>query len=102
MKNLRNRLWSPAFGLIFTIFWMNACLVQQIGGAFSQEPEALKTELSEGAKMLLKAAYVGMVPEKFRDHHVHLLGLGTQNTGAFIHPQMQSWQNPFQQFKLKI
>ena len=81
---------------------LSGCLVQQIGGAFSQEPETLPTQLSQDAQTLLQEAFVGIEKGRLTDYHVHLLGLGTDHTGAFVNPQMQSWQSPFARMKFKI
>lgn len=45
---------------------------------------------------LLKSAWDGIDPGRFRDSHVHLIGLGDSGSGVWINPQMNSLVHPVQ------
>lgn len=77
-------------------------LLQQIGGAFRFEPEALQAELSKGARALMRQAFVDIPPGAARDYHVHIVGLGTGDTGAAVNPKMLSWAHPLQRAKTAV
>jgi predicted TIM-barrel fold metal-dependent hydrolase len=78
------------------------CLLHFIGGAFNHKPEQLKDSLSSKASDLIKHAFEDIDPERLIDHHTHLAGIGTSNTGAFINSKMRSWAHPFHHLKFKV
>ena len=45
---------------------------------------------------LLQQAFSGLRPEQIWDAHVHLLGVGDSDTGAWINPELQSLLHPWQ------
>ncbi len=73
--------------------------LRQLGGASSSDPAALEQGLSPGARRLLAASLEDVDPDLLRDHHVHVLGLGTGGTGAWVHPKMLSWRHPVARIK---
>jgi predicted TIM-barrel fold metal-dependent hydrolase len=78
------------------------CLLHFIGGAFSHKPEQLKDSLNSKASDLIKRAFEDIDPERLIDHHTHIAGIGTSNTGAFINSKMRSWAHPFHHLKFKV
>ncbi len=50
--------------------------------------------LSDAAAGLVDAAWEGIDPQRMVDCHVHVVGLGTEGTGCFVHPHMQSLWHP--------
>jgi predicted TIM-barrel fold metal-dependent hydrolase len=78
------------------------CLLHFIGGAFNHQPQQLKDSVSEKASDLIKRAFEDIDPGCLIDHHTHIAGIGTSNTGAFINSRMRSWVHPFHHLKFKI
>jgi predicted TIM-barrel fold metal-dependent hydrolase len=78
------------------------CLIHQIGGAFTHNPEELSSKLSQSASDLIKKAFADTDPTKLVDHHVHIAGIGTGNTQAFVNQKMRSWRHPFHRLKFKV
>ena len=78
------------------------CLLHFIGGAFNHKPEQLKDNLNSKASDLIKRAFADIDPERLIDHHTHIAGIGTSNTGAFINAKMRSWAHPFHHLKFKV
>ncbi|MHC4472424.1 MAG: amidohydrolase family protein [Planctomycetota bacterium] len=92
---------AVAAGLL--LFGLGCCLViDEIGGASSREPSELAEGLSPGAKELLERALDGLPPGRLVDHHVHVVGLGTGGTGAFVNPDMRSWLHPIERIRFSV
>ena len=88
------------FCLIVSIS-LSGCLLQQLGGAFSKEPEELEGA-SPGAKALIRGAFEGIDPQRLVDHHVHIVGLGTHGTGAYTNENGGSWWNRVERVKFAV
>jgi uncharacterized protein len=71
-----------------------------IGGAFADDPGSVR--LSQGAQDLIDFAYQDIPLEEFRDYHVHLVGTGTQGTGAYVNDRMESWLHPIERLKFLV
>lgn len=78
------------------------CLLHFIGGAFNHQPHQMKDSVSGKASDLIKRAFEDIDPGRLIDHHTHIAGIGTSNTGAFINSRMRSWAHPFQHLKFKV
>jgi len=78
------------------------CLLHFIGGAFNHQPQQLKDSVSGKASDLIKRAFEDIEPARLIDHHTHIAGIGTSNTGAFINSRMRSWAHPFHHLKFKV
>ena len=87
----RARRCFSALTLGLVLLGSSACLIDRIGGAFSGEPEELEKSASLGAKNLIDIAYQGIDPARLVDYHTHIVGLGTDNSGAFVSPNTKSW-----------
>jgi mannonate dehydratase len=51
---------------------------------------------------LVRAAWEGIDPTRFRDCHVHIAGVGDGNTGVWITPQMKSLFHPWQRLQRRF
>jgi predicted TIM-barrel fold metal-dependent hydrolase len=76
-----------------TFWWLSClvlsgCLIDRFGGAFSREPEELPAQASPSAKRLIDEAFAGLDPAQIRDHHMHMLALGTSVRDAWVNPKM--------------
>src|SRR6185295_7820800 len=69
------------------------CLVDQIGGAFTQQPEELEQKASIPTKTLIDQALEGIDPARLVDFHTHVLAIGTSVKDAFVNPKMRSGIN---------
>jgi uncharacterized protein len=78
------------------------CVTHRLGGAFTRAPEELDDGISSGARALLERAFEGIDPEQLADYHVHLLGLGSNGSGAYVNPEMRSLRHPIRRFKFGI
>jgi predicted TIM-barrel fold metal-dependent hydrolase len=78
------------------------CLTHYIGGAFNHRPEQLKEGLGPKAADLIKRAFEDIDPERLIDHHTHIAGTGTSESGAFVNPKMRTWAHPLHHLKFKV
>ena len=78
------------------------CLIHQIGGAFKFKPEQLSTGLSTAAADLIKRAFENLDPNSLIDHHVHIAGIGTGDSNAFVNHKMRTWSHPFHRLKYQV
>jgi len=78
------------------------CLIHTIGGAFTHQPEELDHKLTTKSSDLIKRAFDDIDPAKLVDHHVHVAGLGTGGTNAFVNHKMRTWRHPFHRLKFKV
>jgi uncharacterized protein len=60
--------------------------------------EALPPE----ALALCEAAYDGLDASRLVDYHVHVAGLGTGGTGAFVHPGARSMRDPRRYVRFRV
>jgi hypothetical protein len=84
-----NRYVLAALGPCATLLGASPGLVRKIAGAFTHEPEELEANASAGAKDLVARAFDGIDPARLIDHHVHMVGLGTNGSGAFVNAKTQ-------------
>lgn len=78
------------------------CLIHFIGGAFTQPPHELSKNISQRASELIKRAFDDIDPERLVDHHVHIAGLGSNGSRAFVNAKMRTWRHPFHRLKFKV
>jgi len=76
--------------LSFFALSSSSCLVRQLGGAFEHEPEELETQASPEAKALIEQAFEGIDPKRLVDFHVHIVGIGTGDSGAWVNPNTRA------------
>jgi predicted TIM-barrel fold metal-dependent hydrolase len=74
-------------------------LLSEVSGAFEHAPQDMADGLSPGARSLLDTAFEDVSPDELVDHHVHVLGLGTNGSGAWVNPKMLEWSDPIQRIK---
>lgn len=82
----------PLFGFL-GVFFLSGCLIDQIGGAFSKQPEELARGASEPTRTLIDQAFDGIDPARLVDYHTHVIALGTSVSDAFVNPKMRSRLN---------
>ena len=80
-----------AASLILIGLATSSCLIREIGGALRQEPEELEPKASADAKRLIDEAFSAIDPTRLVDYHTHIVGLGTDGSGAFANPKTQEW-----------
>jgi uncharacterized protein len=78
------------------------CLIHYIGGAFTRPPEELNRNISRSASELIKRAFDDVDPSRLVDHHVHVAGLGSNGSKAFVNAKMRTWRHPFHRLKFKV
>ena len=78
------------------------CLIHYIGGAFKQAPQELSSRISHDASELIKRAFDDVDPQRLVDHHVHIAGLGSNGSRAFVNAKMRTWKHPFHRLKFKV
>ncbi|MSP93033.1 MAG: amidohydrolase [Myxococcales bacterium] len=89
-------------GLLLASAILPWLLVDRIGGAATQRPLALHTQLSPAGRALLAKAMQGLDATRRLDMHVHLAGLGTGSTGTWVNPHMTAWTHPINRLKFSI
>jgi predicted TIM-barrel fold metal-dependent hydrolase len=78
------------------------CLIHLIGGASRQTPHELSSRISQSASDLIKRAFDDIDPARLVDHHVHIAGLGSNGSRAFVNAKMRTWKHPFHRLKFKV
>ena len=78
------------------------CLIHYIGGAFNRAPQELGDNISERTSDLIKRAFDDIDPQRLVDHHVHIAGLGSNGSRAFVNAKMRTWMHPFHRLKFKV
>ncbi|HEY7221806.1 MAG TPA: amidohydrolase family protein [Candidatus Binatia bacterium] len=90
----RSDFWSVLLvAVLFGLFIFSGCLIDQIGGAFSKQPEELERGASAPARKLIDQAFEGIDPARLVDFHTHVIAIGTTIPDAFVNPQMRSGVN---------
>jgi predicted TIM-barrel fold metal-dependent hydrolase len=89
-----------ALALLWAVF--HRSLIRKVGGASSQEPEAMAEGLSPESKALVARALEGIEPGQLFDYHTHIVGMGTGDSGCFVNSHMLSWRHPVQRLKFLI
>ena len=79
----------------------SGCLIDQIGGAFTQQPERLEQQASDATKKLIDQAFDGIDPARLVDFHTHVVATGTSVKDAFVNSKMRSGIN-LERFKFLI
>jgi uncharacterized protein len=72
---------------------ISGCLIDRLGGAFTQQPEDLEQKASPGAHRLIDQAFANIDTSRLVDFHTHILAIGTSAGDAFVHPRMLSGVN---------
>ncbi|MGZ8445832.1 MAG: hypothetical protein ACXWXZ_20750, partial [Candidatus Binatia bacterium] len=95
MKYFRLSAASPLCRLIglFVVLLFSGCLIDRIGGAFTQKPEDLEISASDATKRLIDQAFDGIDPGRLVDFHTHVIAIGTSVKDAFINSKMRSGIN---------
>ena len=78
------------------------CLIHRIAGAFTHQPEELKSRISKKAADIIKRAFDDIDPARLIDYHTHIAGIGNGTNGAFVNPKMRTWRHPKHKIKFKI
>lgn len=78
------------------------CLLHHIAGAFTHQPEELRSKISAEAGDLVKRAFDDIDPARLVDYHTHVAGIGHGGTEAFVNPKMLTWKHPFHHLKFKV
>ena len=86
---------------IIAVQLCSGCLIDQIGGAFTQQPEQLEQKASDLTKKLIDQAFDGIDPARLVDFHTHVIATGTSVKDAFVNPKMRSGIN-LERFKFLI
>jgi len=79
--------------LLLGILLLPGCLIDQIGGAFTKQPEELEQHAPAAAQKLIDQAFEGVNPDRLIDFHTHVIALGTSVRDAFVNPKMRSGVN---------
>jgi predicted TIM-barrel fold metal-dependent hydrolase len=84
---------SSLVAALLGVVLLPGCLIDQIGGAFSKQPEELEQSASTPARKLIDQAFEGIDPARLVDFHTHVIAIGTTVTDAFVNPKMRSGIN---------
>ena len=84
--------WAIA---LLLLLWIGACVaLHQLGAASRHVPAEFAGGASPAAQALVADALRGLDPARVLDHHVHLAGLGTDESGCRVDPRVFSWWHP--------
>jgi predicted TIM-barrel fold metal-dependent hydrolase len=76
--------------LLVGVLLLPGCLIDQIGGAFTKQPEELEGGGSAAAQKLIDEAFEGIDAERLVDWHTHVIAIGTSVKDAFVNPKTRS------------
>ncbi len=76
--------------LLLVVLLLSGCLIDQLGGAFTKQPEELDQQASAGAQKLIDQAFEGIDPARLVDFHTHIIAFGTSVPDAFVNSQMRT------------
>ena len=76
--------------------------IHLVGGASTRNPDEYPSGLSPAARQLAREAYADVNPSKLADYHVHLVGLGENDSGCYANPRMRSWAHPFHHLRFLV
>ncbi|MEO6163548.1 MAG: hypothetical protein ABIP88_05360, partial [Candidatus Binatia bacterium] len=78
---------------IIAVQLCSGCLIDQIGGAFTKQPEQLEQKASDSTKTLIDRAFADIDPARLVDFHTHVIAIGTSVKEAFVNSRMRSGIN---------
>lgn len=78
---------------LLSLLLLSGCLIDQIGGAFTQQPEELDQKATDAAKKLIDRAFENIDPARLVDFHTHVIAIGTSVKDAFVNSQMRGGIN---------
>jgi predicted TIM-barrel fold metal-dependent hydrolase len=87
------RLSKAIPALCLTAVILSGCLIDRIGGAFTDEPEDLEKRASSDAGELIARSFEGIDPVRLVDFHAHVVAIGTSAAGAFVNQRMMNGAN---------
>src|SRR5688572_18224127 len=65
-----------------------SALINWLGGNFRHAPENFKTQASTEAQEIVQESFADIGTDGVWDHHTHLGGIGTNDTGCCVHESM--------------
>lgn len=101
-KRWTRRLLLGVAAVVMLAMAFHGVLIRQLGGASSQDPEAMASGLSPGARALVERAFRGIEPGALFDYHAHVVGLGSGESDCFVHPRMQSYWHPVERLRFLV
>ena len=87
---VNSQLIMRVLALFTGLSLLSGCLLDRIGGAFTQQPEELEKSASPEARKLIDQAFAAIDASRLVDFHTHILAIGTSVGDAFVHPRMLS------------
>lgn len=87
--------------LVAVLLLISGCLIDRIGGAFSEQPEDLERKAAPATLKIIDQAYHGLKGSPPVDFHTHILAIGSSVSDAFVNPRMRSGVN-LERFKFWI
>jgi hypothetical protein len=90
---MNRHLTKQISALLVASLLLSGCLIDRIGGAFTQQPEALEQTASPAVRNLIEQAFQDIDAPRLIDFHTHILAIGTSAADAFVNPRMLSGMN---------
>lgn len=84
------------------LFLCSACLLKSVGGAFKHEPGDLKRNISAKSRKFIDEALADVKGGKLFDYHVHVLGLGKNDSGIYVNERLLSWTEAIEHLKMLV
>lgn len=101
---LRTTSFATALAATIAMLTFQSCsgIVHKLGGAFRYEPEQLEARISDSARLLIAKSFADLDGYELIDYHTHILGLGTDCKGCFVHPGSYDFSSPLRRFSFNI
>ncbi len=96
-------LISTLINSIF-IFLFYSCqkIISPIAGNFNHHPQAISANLGQEAKDLINKSFAGINLSCLRDFHVHAIGVGANDSGIYVNPEMLSPFHPWKYLQYQV
>ncbi|MCZ6626871.1 MAG: amidohydrolase family protein [SAR324 cluster bacterium] len=92
----------PLVAVSLILFASCTNLYDKLGGDFLGGPHEMKGNIGDTAKELISEAFRDVGAERLVDFHVHIIGMGTGDSGTFLNPRMRSLWHPFEYFRTSV
>lgn len=90
--------------LVILVSLLTGCnyLVKPVAGDFSGDPHEITSAISSDANQLIQDAFTGFEGDRIIDAHVHVIGLGAGDTGAWVNPDMRQGYDWVKRLKFAV
>jgi len=104
MHSLNNFKFFHLFTFSLALLALQGCdyVIKKIGGNFQGSPQELNSKVSAKTLKTMQQVTSGIRPECYHDFHIHLAGVGHNQSGIYVNPKGLQKKNISDYLKFKI